>query len=142
MRQSVLTGKTVITHTDPLPVGGWTGAGYVIFDQATGDGAYKISGGLNGGAEMLGDFIKIIGVAAITTISVIVGFALFELLLYSSFLDSIAEAETITDFNGQIAGSAFLAVLPLLFVSSTPGVVAAAAFAWVLMGIISIVFPP
>lgn len=42
-------GKEVYTHTDNLTVNGWTGAGYVIFDPVVGDGAYKISGGLNGG---------------------------------------------------------------------------------------------
>ena len=43
-------GKEVTTHTDPISVPGWSGAGYVIFDPVTGDGAYKISGGANGGA--------------------------------------------------------------------------------------------
>ena len=39
----------VITHTDPLNVAGWTGAGYILLDPGTGEGSYKISGGLNGG---------------------------------------------------------------------------------------------
>ena len=38
-------GKEVITHTDSISVPGWTGAGYIIFDPQTGDGAYKIAGG-------------------------------------------------------------------------------------------------
>jgi len=42
------TGKEVITHTDAISVPGWSGAGYIIFDPITGDGAYKISGGANG----------------------------------------------------------------------------------------------
>lgn len=42
-------GKEVITHTDDISMSGWTGAGYIIFDPATGDGAYKIGGGQNGG---------------------------------------------------------------------------------------------
>jgi hypothetical protein len=41
-------GYEVITHTDPVSVPGYTGAGYVIFDPVTGDGAYKIGGGQNG----------------------------------------------------------------------------------------------
>jgi len=32
-----------------VSVPGYTGAGYIIFDPLTGDGAYKISGGGNGG---------------------------------------------------------------------------------------------
>lgn len=42
-------GKEVITHTDTITLSGWSGAGYVIFDPEYGDGAYKISGGTNGG---------------------------------------------------------------------------------------------
>jgi hypothetical protein len=45
---AVAMGKTVITHTDPISVSGWTGSGYVILDPSTGDGAWKISGGANG----------------------------------------------------------------------------------------------
>ncbi len=41
-------GMEVITHTDPLNVAGWTGAGYILLDPETGEGSYKISGGLNG----------------------------------------------------------------------------------------------
>lgn len=46
--QAINAGKTVITHTDPVSVVGWQGAGYIIYDENTGSGAYKISGGANG----------------------------------------------------------------------------------------------
>jgi len=42
------TGLEVITHTDPVSVPGWSGAGYIIVDPEVGDGAYLISGGTNG----------------------------------------------------------------------------------------------
>ena len=48
IRQAVLAGKTVITHTHPISVPSWQGAGYVILDPDTGVGAWKISGGANG----------------------------------------------------------------------------------------------
>jgi hypothetical protein len=48
IRQGLNSGKEVITHTDPISVPGWTGAGYVITDPETGAGAWKIGGGLNG----------------------------------------------------------------------------------------------
>lgn len=38
---------------------GWTGAGYIIFNPDTGDGAYKISGGANGGFLLLVGFLFI-----------------------------------------------------------------------------------
>jgi len=49
IRNALNVGKEVITHTDAVTVPGWSGAGYIIIDPQTGDGAYKISGGLNGG---------------------------------------------------------------------------------------------
>jgi hypothetical protein len=48
IRQALNSGKEVITHTDPISVPGWQGAGYVITDPETGAGAWKIGGGLNG----------------------------------------------------------------------------------------------
>jgi hypothetical protein len=49
IRNAINAGKEVITHTDAVSVPGWTGAGYIITDADTGAGAYKISGGGNGG---------------------------------------------------------------------------------------------
>lgn len=49
IKNALNSGKEVITHTDAVSVPGWTGAGYIINDPVTGDGAYKISGGGNGG---------------------------------------------------------------------------------------------
>ena len=46
---ALAVGKEVITHTDPIAVPGWRGAGYIILDPETGDGSYKIGGGINGG---------------------------------------------------------------------------------------------
>jgi len=49
IRHALNAGKQVTTHTDAVSVPGWSGAGYIIIDPTTGDGAYKISGGGNGG---------------------------------------------------------------------------------------------
>ena len=48
IRNALNAGKEVITHTDAVSVPGWSGAGYIITDPVTGDGAYKIAGGGNG----------------------------------------------------------------------------------------------
>lgn len=40
-----------------MSVPGWSGAGYIITDPVTGDGAYKISGGGNGGFMKFLDFL-------------------------------------------------------------------------------------
>jgi len=48
IQQAVNVGKEVVAHTDPVSVPGYTGAGYIILDPVTGEGAYRISGGGNG----------------------------------------------------------------------------------------------
>jgi len=53
IRRAARAGLTVLAHTDPVEVPGWRGAGYIIFNPDTGDGAYKISGGANGGFSNL-----------------------------------------------------------------------------------------
>jgi hypothetical protein len=54
---SLNAGKEVITHTDAVSVTGWSGAGYIILDPDTGAGAYKISGGANGGWIIIVTFL-------------------------------------------------------------------------------------
>jgi hypothetical protein len=58
---ALTAGKEVITHTNQISVPGWTGAGYVILDPSTGDGAYKISGGSNGSIldDYPADFVSV-----------------------------------------------------------------------------------
>lgn len=41
--------KEVTVHQTPISYAGWTGEGYTVIDPTTGAGAYKISGGSNGG---------------------------------------------------------------------------------------------
>jgi hypothetical protein len=49
INSALASGKEVTAHTDPLTIAGYRGSGYVISDPVTGEGAYKISGGKNGG---------------------------------------------------------------------------------------------
>lgn len=49
IQNAVNSGKTVTVSQGKVSVGGWTGVGYIISDPGTGAGAYKISGGANGG---------------------------------------------------------------------------------------------
>ena len=51
---AVNAGFEVITHTDAVTVPGWSGAGYIILDKATGDGVYKIESGGNGSFFWIG----------------------------------------------------------------------------------------
>ncbi|MFZ6736070.1 transglutaminase-like domain-containing protein [Undibacterium sp. Ji42W] len=43
------TGMEVTVHEKNINVGGWIGSGYIVVDPDTGAGAYKITGGANGG---------------------------------------------------------------------------------------------
>ncbi|CAK0766568.1 Transglutaminase domain-containing protein [Gammaproteobacteria bacterium] len=47
---ALAAGKEVTVHQANISAYGWTGMGYIILDPATGAGAYKISGGMNGGS--------------------------------------------------------------------------------------------
>ncbi|HEX7025757.1 MAG TPA: transglutaminase domain-containing protein, partial [Gammaproteobacteria bacterium] len=49
IRNAVSADKEVRIHKNPISYYGWQGYGYIIVDPETGSGAYKISGGLNGG---------------------------------------------------------------------------------------------
>ena len=53
---AVSQGKTVLVPERDLDIGPWSGVGYIIQDEATGGGAYLISGGANGGG--LADCIR------------------------------------------------------------------------------------
>lgn len=46
-------GMEVTVHQTDITAHGWTGSGYIILDPETGAGAYKISGGANGGGLIL-----------------------------------------------------------------------------------------
>ena len=50
IQAAVDAGMEVIISQSQVGIDGWTGAGYIIQDPATGSGAYRISGGQNGGA--------------------------------------------------------------------------------------------
>ena len=54
IRNSVNSGMIVTTHEQSINFNGWIGEGYIILDPTTGAGAYKISGGGNGGQMNFG----------------------------------------------------------------------------------------
>ncbi|MEJ2406521.1 MAG: hypothetical protein P8171_19945, partial [Candidatus Thiodiazotropha sp.] len=62
-------GMNVITHTDSVSVPGWSGGGYIILDPEDNAGAYKISGGVDGG------YLIILGFMMIAAMMIIVAFA-------------------------------------------------------------------
>jgi len=100
IRAALAVGKTVITHTDPVSVPGWSGAGYIILDPDTGEGAYRIGGAINGGLIIL-SLILIVTVIAILAVllapSVLAGLLvavplMADLAAFSLTLNRIAES--------------------------------------------------
>ncbi len=49
IRNAVNVGKTATAHESQITFGNWVGSGYLLIDEQTGAGAYKIAGGSNGG---------------------------------------------------------------------------------------------
>jgi len=56
VQQALDAGYEVTIHERPITQSGWTGAGFISVDPATGAGAYTIEGGSNGG--ILGNWAK------------------------------------------------------------------------------------
>ena len=47
---SLNAGHTVTIHERPISLNGWSGSGYMVVDNITGNSAFIIGGGINGGA--------------------------------------------------------------------------------------------
>ena len=112
-------GKEVTTHTDPISVPGWSGAGYVIFDPVTGDGAYKISGGANGGWLLIAVFvfIAVVGFVSFYSGNYIATFtaATFYVTLAKRINELAADSSlSTTEFINAVNGAMFMAVAGVL----------------------------
>jgi hypothetical protein len=64
VRAAVAAGRLAIMHTGVVSVPGWSGSGYILLDPITGAGAYKISGGGNGGFQQAADGMTIMAAGA------------------------------------------------------------------------------
>jgi len=128
---ALAAGKEVIAHTDRVTVTGWTGEGYIMFDPVTGAGAYKITGGANGGTTSWCDVV-VIAIVAIVIIALLA--ALIAVLLGG--LPALAAAGAfVVEMTASIAAyiSAAVTALPLAFravaAASLMGLVSAEAAA-------------
>ena len=125
IRNALNVGKEVITHTDAVSVPGWSGAGYIILDPRTGDGAYKIGGGANGG------WYTLVAQASATILGIIffhilllgpVAIYLFAALMAVTFLAGILAVINGPDFSGyanERALISFFGAMPLLVAVSS-----------------------
>ncbi len=123
IRAALAVGKEVTTHTDAVSVPGWTGAGYIIMNPATGIGAYKIGGGMNGGGMF--NVIAIVVVGAIALFmggllfiegAVILGPIIIALAIKSliAFIDRLDRIDSEKEFN-DYSIFVFIKLVALLF---------------------------
>jgi hypothetical protein len=89
IRSSIDTGKTVFVHENPVNLEQWTGTGYIVLDPVTGDGAYKISGGLSGG-WILSGILLIIAAILLLLVLFFAPFVLPAILWLATFFAAIA----------------------------------------------------
>lgn len=124
IRNALAVGKEVITHTDAVSVPGWNGAGYIIFDPVSGDGAYKIAGGSNGAMLIIIGFFAILlaGIASIALGPIGILFGLYGVYsLSKGFAEKIDEIFASGDFSqksiDELSGQVFLLVLNAILMS-------------------------
>jgi len=103
----------IIVHEREVSVPGWSGTGYMVIDPVTGDGAYLISGGGNGGflqelSSLLDNLILLDEIG-----SVLHGFKLGFIAIW---LDNVADLLKIYVKKGKNNLIGALGILVLLMV--------------------------
>jgi len=166
IRSEVAKGKEVTTHADNVSVPGWSGAGYIIIDPRTGEGAYMISGGSNGGgiphwaANSLTAAVAVVGFLALSpyiALAFAIKFIMVAITLalildtYADFLELMIKRDAVTgDCIGfAVAMTGIITVLSLadLFAPAILAgiiifypIIVAALGAFVISNICSLVF--
>ncbi len=110
IQSALAVGKEVVTHTDPVSVPGYTGAGYIIIDPITGSGAYKIGGGINGGVLvflgflLLAAIIALPAIAAVSTVVFAFTASLKAVAVVLSLWSSLALYNAASELKGALKG--------------------------------------
>lgn len=144
IRQSVNAGKKVTTHTNAVSIpGGWSGFGYIVLDPVTGDGAYRINGGSNGGDLLVAgialELIAVLGFwgALITPFSypiiLIFTMQISMLFIYTALLSGLENINR-NDFRTQISIIVGIFLIPFTFINSA--LAAVIAIVDIIMGLV------
>ncbi|MDP2830235.1 MAG: transglutaminase domain-containing protein, partial [Sulfuricellaceae bacterium] len=128
IQNALNAGNEVTVSEKPVTVAGWTGAGYIVIDPATGVGGYLIEGRANGG------WLSLLGAASAALSSLVVGFTglyvavwLFALLAAVTLAIIIAAEVEGIDFktySKSIDVISLCALLPFFGYLGMAGVVA------------------
>jgi transglutaminase-like putative cysteine protease len=125
IRNAINAGQVAVIHERPLTIGGWTGAGYILTDPRTGSGAYRIAGGLNGGA-MQAEVAEGLALAGLTALAS-VGVALLEFAIPAAHADDgicgEAQQERVEapSFATNLIAAVVLGILASIFISPVGG---------------------
>lgn len=128
IRNSVLSGKVVTTHESQLTYYGWVGEGYIIIDEETGGGAYKISSGLSGGHIDISDEDAV----ALGLLGFVLGFGGTLFVAISAVLAVLLSLDLLVDYAsinqhcallGTLIGLALLGGIAGFFVAQAMAVV-------------------
>jgi len=109
IQNAVNAGKEVTVSKTNINIDGWTGCGYIIIDPSAGDGAYMISGGMNGAWVLFffaaTQFALALVFIACGAIPLAVMFIVLGLLaLYGALVYAVGKAKA-DEFIGCVAGS-------------------------------------
>ena len=124
VQQSLDAGYEVTIHERPITESGWTGAGYLAIDSATGAGAYTIEGGGNGGFLLVVFAIALLIIAAYFAGSLLaagmigpIGAILAiggAILSYFNLVKGLGEVQNETQFNNLVAFTALKGLASIL----------------------------
>jgi hypothetical protein len=105
-------GKEVLIHEHDLQIGQWSGAGYIIYDPNSGDGAFMISGGFSGG-DSIEQQERVMDIQRTVSLLDVIGCLLAD----SNFIKAVIWlAFAIFAFTSPIlVGSLLVAVLLIIF---------------------------
>jgi len=109
IQNAVNAGKVVTVSKTNITYNGWTGCGYIIIDPTTGNGAYMISGGMNGGMLILTSILILLSIMflslAFITSETLIGPVIFYYLSY------VAAFSALVAFFGKQAAEEFIECL-------------------------------
>jgi transglutaminase-like putative cysteine protease len=111
-------GQTVLAPGSNIDIGPWSGAGYILQNENTGEGAYLISGGLSGGGlpdcieELVKKVVLVLAIIAVTIFALILLYFLLTALVavIAELLAAGAAAEAFAALVAILRGLAPLAV--------------------------------
>jgi hypothetical protein len=99
---ALAVGREVTVHQSTLSANGFFGVGYIIFDPETGSGAYKVSGGANGGliitatlfvAALMTVFGLFFLASTVGVLLFIYGIAFFAMAAFAAYMTDMLDPE-------------------------------------------------